>query len=231
MARRRMIDPHFWESGDINKLDIFARYIFISMFSHADDEGRGIGGAAYIRSITFPFENISIAKIKKAIDAIGECCDVRYYEVDGTEYYQLSNWTKWQRVDKPQESLLPTYSENDSKNGSENDSGVKEKKIKEEKEREYNSARARFIKPTLEEVKAYCDERKNGIDPEAFIAHYDSNGWMVGRTPMKSWKSAIITWEKNNKKNGNASSQKKGYFDHPTENYDHLAVDPFADEI
>lgn len=59
----------------------------------------------------------------------------------------------------------------------------------------------KFIKPTLEEVKKYCDERKNGIDAEAFIAFYESKGWKVGSSPMKNWKAAIITWEKKNPNN------------------------------
>lgn len=57
-----------------------------------------------------------------------------------------------------------------------------------------------FIKPTLEEVRAYCLERKNKVDPEAFIAHYESNGWRVGKNPMKCWKSAVVTFEKNGDK-------------------------------
>ena len=59
----------------------------------------------------------------------------------------------------------------------------------------------KFEKPTLEEVSAYCKERNNGIDAEAFIAFYESKGWLIGKTPMKSWKSAIITWEKSRKQN------------------------------
>ena len=57
----------------------------------------------------------------------------------------------------------------------------------------------KFVKPTLEEVEAYCRERNNNINAEQFIAFYDSNGWKVGKNPMKSWKSAIITWEGRNK--------------------------------
>lgn len=52
------------------------------------------------------------------------------------------------------------------------------------------------IPPTLEEVKAYCIERGNSVDPEAFIAFYESNGWKVGKNPMKDWKAAVRTWEK-----------------------------------
>lgn len=57
----------------------------------------------------------------------------------------------------------------------------------------------KFIKPTIEEVDAYCKERNNGIDAENFIAFYDSKGWVIGKSPMKNWKSAIVTWEKRNK--------------------------------
>lgn len=66
--------------------------------------------------------------------------------------------------------------------------------------------RARFTTPTLEEVKAYCDERKNGVDPQRFIDYYSSNGWKVGKNPMKDWKAAVRTWEKNGYDSGKKQS-------------------------
>lgn len=54
----------------------------------------------------------------------------------------------------------------------------------------------RFVKPTLEEVKAYCRERMNMVDAEKFMNYYESNGWKVGKNPMKDWKATIRTWEK-----------------------------------
>ena len=53
-----------------------------------------------------------------------------------------------------------------------------------------------FTAPTVAEVAAYCRERRNNIDPEEFVAHYESNGWVVGKAPMKSWKAAVVSWEK-----------------------------------
>lgn len=53
------------------------------------------------------------------------------------------------------------------------------------------------IPPSVQEVEAYCKERKNGIDAEHFIAFYEARGWMLGKSKMKNWKSAVITWEKN----------------------------------
>lgn len=70
----------------------------------------------------------------------------------------------------------------------------------------------RFVPPTVEEVKAYCEERRNNVDPIAFWNFYDGKGWMVGKSKMKNWKSAIITWEQREKgeakKNNSAYSQR-----------------------
>lgn len=53
-------------------------------------------------------------------------------------------------------------------------------------------------RPSLEEVRAYCIERMNAIDPETFLAFYNANGWVqgTGRKPIKDWKACMITWEK-----------------------------------
>lgn len=54
-------------------------------------------------------------------------------------------------------------------------------------------------RPTLEEVKSYCKERGNQVDPERFLDYYTSNGWKVGRNPMKDWRAAVRTWERRDK--------------------------------
>jgi len=61
----------------------------------------------------------------------------------------------------------------------------------------------RFVKPTIEEIRAYIFEKGYTFDAEAFFAFYESNGWKVGRNPMKNWKMACTTWAKNNRNNNN----------------------------
>jgi len=55
----------------------------------------------------------------------------------------------------------------------------------------------KFTKPTLQEITTYCKERRNQVDPQQFLDHYESNGWRVGRNAMKDWRAAVRTWEKN----------------------------------
>ena len=52
--------------------------------------------------------------------------------------------------------------------------------------------------PTLEEIKAYCLERKNNVEAERFIDFYQSKGWLVGKSKMKDWKACVRTWERSN---------------------------------
>lgn len=54
----------------------------------------------------------------------------------------------------------------------------------------------RFVKPTVEKVSAYCQERANGIDPQTFIDFYEAKGWRIGKEPMRDWQAAIRTWER-----------------------------------
>ena len=65
----------------------------------------------------------------------------------------------------------------------------------------------RFIPPTIDQVTAYCKERKNNIDPELFLSSNESKGWMIGKNKMKCWKSAVRTWELRDKKNKQGESE------------------------
>ena len=65
------------------------------------------------------------------------------------------------------------------------------------------SVRGSFHPPTLDEVCRHVAAKGYNFDPVAFFSHYESNGWLVGRTKMKNWHSACITWERNQKTYGN----------------------------
>lgn len=60
----------------------------------------------------------------------------------------------------------------------------------------YKQGNKRFTKPTLEQVKQYCIERNNNVDCDRFVNYYESNGWKVGKSPMKDWKAAVRNWER-----------------------------------
>ena len=75
-----------------------------------------------------------------------------------------------------------------------------------------DSRSKRFVPPTVDEVRVYCQDRQNGIDPQRFIDHYTSNGWMVGRTKMKDWQAAVRTWEQRAKTQPQAKGKSSNPF-------------------
>ena len=67
---------------------------------------------------------------------------------------------------------------------------TKETNTKEKKERRI------FVIPTMQEVREYCRHRQNSVDPQKWHDYYSSNGWKVGKNPMKDWQAAVRTWER-----------------------------------
>lgn len=107
-----MIDPNIWQSEDFSNLSILARIIFIGLFSNADDEGRGRAKTNYIKSILFPYdENITTQEVENALNEIAQNTSIFFYTHNNNEYYCLTNWKKWQKIDRPQPSKIDMFSE------------------------------------------------------------------------------------------------------------------------
>jgi len=110
MARKRMIDPNIWDSPSFANLSVLAKLIFIGMISNADDEGRGRANANYLKSKIFPYDcDMRSEDIESALDEIAKNASVLFYLHRGCEYYSFERWKRWQRVDKPQPSLITAY--------------------------------------------------------------------------------------------------------------------------
>lgn len=59
-----------------------------------------------------------------------------------------------------------------------------------------SAPRTRFVPPSREELDAQATKiGLPAIEVEKFMAHYESNGWRVGKNPMKSWTGAMTKWK------------------------------------
>lgn len=85
--------------------------------------------------------------------------------------------------------------------------------IEREGEQAPTHPKARFLKPTLEEIREYCLSRNNYVDPERFFDYYEANGWKVGKNPMKDWRAAVRTWESREKSEAPKKTKKQEYSD------------------
>lgn len=135
-----------------------------------------------------------IVQQKNNVTTLISICNYNEYQTDGTTDNASSSTTDGRQT------VLQTDTNN--KNNNLNNDNTDNKGVEEKAKR--------FVPPTIDEIKIYCLERKNKVDPDKFFNFYQSKGWMVGRSKMKDWKAAIHTWEK---------SEKPGQYTHPAAVY------------
>ena len=137
-------------------------------------------------------------KAKAAAKAVVEST----LDVESTNQNKEKN-EEAEKRDIPPKPPIESKGEEVRKEEKQTNACAREEGVVQTKKPKKKKAPARFKKPTVEEVAAYCKERDNGIDPEYFWNYYDLRGWKPAgyRTQMTDWKKAIITWEKNRKKN------------------------------
>ncbi|RXZ84455.1 hypothetical protein EBB07_00060 [Paenibacillaceae bacterium] len=153
MARKRMIDPKFWEDGKIGSLEPLARLLFMGLISQSDDEGRLNGHPSLIKSSIFPYDgDITIEKVEGWLEQLSGFKLIIRYEIDFQKYIQVTNFIKHQTINRPQVSKLPPPFTEESVNVHSNDAIIElidqnnnatnelndhaQKKLKEEKLKE-----------------------------------------------------------------------------------------------
>ena len=110
----------------------------------------------------------------------------------------ILNWNKYQ-INKYKTDNKRTTNGQQTDNKRTQTSNVKNDKN--------DKKRGGFAPPSLNEVKNYCEERKNNVDPEQFINFYESKGWLIGKNKMKDWRAAVRTWENREKLNNNTQEE------------------------
>jgi hypothetical protein len=119
----------------------------------------------------------------------------------------ILNWEKYQVADD--EGNKDTNKEVTKSQQTGNKEVTPNKNDKNDKNDKKIKQGVKFTPPTIPEIRDYCKERNNNIDPEHFHAWYSAKGWMVGSNKMKDWKQAVITWEKRNNDSGKSPQRKE----------------------
>ena len=203
----RILKESICTSDSIDQLSAFEETVFYRLIVNCDDFGRFDGRPKIIASKLFPLKDIRTNQIESALRALTSAELVILYEVDGKPFLQMKTWDRHQQI-RAKKSKYPAPESGNitsasicnqmisddstcSRNPIQSESySLKENPLKGVKEK-----RTRFSPPTVEEVSAYCKERKNRVDAQRFVDFYASKGWKVGQNPMRDWKAAVRTWE------------------------------------
>jgi hypothetical protein len=215
----RIIKETICTSDTIDRLDWFDEVCFYRLTVNVDDYGRFDARPAILKSRLFPLKaDVTDEMITGALLRLEEAELVCIYTVDGKPYLFLPSWERHQTI-RNHKSKYPAPESNckqlqaieincnqlqaDASNCARNPI-----QYESNPNPDTNTSRAdeppttktttrRFEPPSVEEVRGYCAERKNKVDPERFVNYYSANGWKVGKNSMKDWRAAIRTWEGN----------------------------------
>ena len=166
--------------------------------------------------------NMSEQNVRTAINHLLLTNEITIKTTNQFTIVTICNYNSYQVVEMPTDqrsNQQPNQqSTNDQPTGNQQLTTPKEyieyeeiKESKEERKKKADKSATRFQKPTIEEIKQYCQERGNGIDAEHFWHYYETRNWTVSGRKMKSWKSAVITWEKRNTPQPTAQYRQKDY--------------------
>ena len=221
MAERRMFAKTIVLSDAFLDMPLSARCLYFTLGMLADDDGFVNNPKSIMRQCSASQDDMNILLAKKFLLSFESgVIVIKHWKINN--YLRNDRYKETKFIEEKNQLII-------KENGSYSASGIpvgipsigkdsigkdsidhvvvieEKEEVEEEQQQTTTTTINRFKKPTVEEIKAYCDERKNGIKAQYFFDYYESKGWKVGKTPMKNWKAAIRTWELKEKEfNGGA---------------------------
>ena len=198
-----------WEwYGNINTCRLFIHMLLRANWKDGRFEGKVIPRGSFVSSLPKLADETSmtIREVRTAISHLKLTGEVTCKTYPKYTVFTVKNYCEYQSSDIQNDSQTTC-------NRHSNDiltTTIEEKKEgKNNKKEDTNVSKKKFEPPTVDDVRAYCQERNNSVDPQTFVDFYSSKGWMVGKNHMKDWKAAVRTWEKSSRQSREAPAQKK----------------------
>lgn len=199
---RKFLSWEWWDEPNVARV-----FLWLALnANHSDSRWKGVdikrGQLVTSRDKICEGTGLTPQKVRTALERLKSTSEITSNSTNKFTIITICKYGTYNDQEKQNNQQITSETTNEQPTN--NQQITTNKKNKEEEEEEDTpkapKGAARFVKPTTEQVREYVNERvKDGkpfVDPEAFVNHYESNGWRVGRNPMKSWKSAIVTWEK-----------------------------------
>lgn len=186
----KIVDSSLWEEQD------FVVKVFITMMAKKDADDICRGSAYNIANWSRKTEAETLEALKILSSPDTKRLEPQPYE--------------GRRIEKVEDGYLIL----NSKYYKEMMSKMYRREYQREKQAEYRAVKTvsvgqqkHFIKPTQPEIVA---EGLSDLEADKFLAYYESNGWRVGRNPMKSWKAAVAGWKTRLASYSNGDANSKG---------------------
>ena len=186
-----------WEwYTDVNVKTLFIHCLLRANFKDRNHKGIPLKRGQFITSLRkLSIETgLSERQVRTALDKLKMTNELTNDSNNQYRIITVLKYNEYQKIDK-QDDKEVTNERQASDKQTTTDNNIYN--VNKDNKKQVNK---RFVKPTFEQVNSYCLERKNNVDAQRFIYYYESNGWRVGKNPMKDWKASIRTWERSSNK-------------------------------
>lgn len=183
---RKLLDWEWFTKPAV--LQVWIYLLLNANYVENEWQGVTVGEGELITSIAKIMREtgLTFQQTRTALSKLDATNEITINTTNKYSHIRINKWSEYQADNKQTTSDL-TINQQHLKN-------IRNKEIKNIKER---NIKERKIPPTLDEVESYCRERNKGVDHQRFYDYYTANGWKVGKNPMKDWKAAVRTWERN----------------------------------
>lgn len=206
MAKRRMFSLDVVDTDTFLDLPASSQSLYFHLGMRADDDGFVSSPKRITAMVNASSDDLKLLMAKGFVIPFDSgVCVIRDWKVNN--YIQRDRYTptlymeekkhlsckKSGQYDYSDTPCIQSVSGMDTQVREVEDRKAKSKSVKADKP----PRASRFQPPTVDEVKDYCTERENSVDPEKFVDFYAANGWKQGRNkPIVDWKAAVRTWER-----------------------------------
>ena len=196
---RSMID---WEwYSDINTQAVFIYLLLNANWEDSRYRGHLIPKGSLVtgRKVIAETLGMSEQNVRTSLEHLKSTNEITIKSTNKFSVVTITNWEKFQCLESESTNKLTNELTNNQPTTNQQLTTYKEiKNIRIEEDNNIYSKK--FTPPSLDDVRQYCQERNNNVDPETFISFYESKGWMVGKNKMKDWKASVRTWERGERK-------------------------------
>jgi hypothetical protein len=192
---RKMVN---WEwYTDVNTKVLFLHCLLRANWKDGSWKGIAYKRGQFITSLnTLATETgLTFSQVRTALNNLIKTGEVASLSQGRSRIITVLSYDSYQINDK----VVATSSQDDDKVVARSSQQYKNIKNSKEDKEVKNINSSHFVPPSLDDIRDYCSERKNGIDAQAFIDFYAAKGWMIGKNKMKDWKAAVRTWEQRRK--------------------------------
>ena len=229
----RIIKESIRTSKSVNTMTDFQFRMWAYLLTYVDDFGRGSADPEILKGFVFPRrKGLSESTIEKTLAELATIGSILLYKVDGESYLCFPRWSDHQRIQQKKSKFPEPPEEVWESRNSTVDHGEPPPESNPNPNPNPNpnlnpkgSGRAaRFSPPSVLEVQDFIAENGFSVDAQHFVDYYTSNGWKVGKNPMKDWQATVRSWQR--RESQPVSSPSKSAKPNPALDYEQRTYSP-----